>query len=70
MPEVVDVENKQLNVLEIIFIHHVNEHIEDDTLCRPDIDPTWSYGHHVINDFINDNDEQLSPQSGPSNDEW
>ncbi|KAA0065420.1 gamma-aminobutyrate transaminase POP2 [Cucumis melo var. makuwa] len=33
VPEVDDVENGQLNVLEIVVGHGVDEHIEDDTLC-------------------------------------
>ena len=39
VPEVDDVENEQLNVLEIVVSHRVDEYIEDDTLCGPDIDP-------------------------------
>ncbi|KAA0033531.1 zinc finger protein ZPR1-like protein [Cucumis melo var. makuwa] len=34
MSKVEDVENKQLNVLEIVISHRVDEHIEDDTLCN------------------------------------
>ncbi|KAA0035855.1 gamma-aminobutyrate transaminase POP2 [Cucumis melo var. makuwa] len=33
MPEVDDVENEHLNVLEIVVSHRVDEHIEDETLC-------------------------------------
>ena len=33
-----DVEDQQLNVLEIVVGHCVDEHIEDDTLCRLDVD--------------------------------
>ena len=29
-----------MNVPEIVVGHHVADHIEDDTLCRVDIDPT------------------------------
>ncbi|KAA0025919.1 hypothetical protein E6C27_scaffold34G002170 [Cucumis melo var. makuwa] len=57
-----DVENEQLNVLEIIFGHRVDEHIEDDTLCKPDVDPIVVERlivHHVAGDFIDDDDEQL-----------
>ena len=42
----------------------MNEHIEDDTLCRLDVDLTIVERlvvHHVVDDFINDDDEQLSP---------
>ncbi|KAA0035765.1 uncharacterized protein E6C27_scaffold403G00400 [Cucumis melo var. makuwa] len=40
VPEVNDVENEQLNVLKIVVEHRVGEYIEDDTLCRPNVDPT------------------------------
>ena len=65
-------ENQQLNALEIVVGHRVNEHIEDDTLCRPDVDPTVverPIVHHVVDDFIDDDDAQLSPQSGSSDNE-
>ncbi|KAA0050470.1 cyclic nucleotide-gated ion channel 1-like isoform X3 [Cucumis melo var. makuwa] len=57
MPEVDDVENEKLNVLEMVFSHQVDEHIEDDTLCKLDVDLTVverSVVHHVADDFIND----------------
>ncbi|KAA0041650.1 uncharacterized protein E5676_scaffold234G00900 [Cucumis melo var. makuwa] len=72
MPEVDDIENEQLNVLEIIVGHRVDEHMEDDTLYRIDVDPTIverSVVRHVTNDFIDDGDEQLSHESGTSNNE-
>ncbi|TYK26955.1 uncharacterized protein E5676_scaffold322G00150 [Cucumis melo var. makuwa] len=50
----------------------MNEHIEDDTLCRIDVDPTIverSIVRHVANDIIDDGDEQLSHQSGTCDDE-
>ncbi|KAA0056605.1 cytochrome P450 CYP82D47-like [Cucumis melo var. makuwa] len=50
-----DIENDQLNVLEIVVSHRVNEHIEDNTLCRPDVDPTVierPVVRHITNDFI------------------
>ena len=50
----------------------MDEHIKDDTLCRIDVDPTIveiSIVHHVADDFIDDGDEQLSHQSGTSDDE-
>ncbi|KAA0055173.1 hypothetical protein E6C27_scaffold2359G00020 [Cucumis melo var. makuwa] len=62
VPEVDDVENEQLNVLEIIAGHQVDEHIEDDNHGKIDI----SIVHHVIDDFIDDGDEQLSHRSGKS----
>ncbi|KAA0046599.1 uncharacterized protein E6C27_scaffold114G001400 [Cucumis melo var. makuwa] len=34
------VENEQLNVLEIVVDQRVDEHVEDNTLCRLDINPT------------------------------
>ena len=57
MFEVEDVENGQLNVLEIIMRHYVDEHIEDETLCRPNVDPIVVKRlivRHIIDDFIND----------------
>ncbi|KAA0035848.1 CACTA en-spm transposon protein [Cucumis melo var. makuwa] len=69
VPEVDDVENEQLNVLEIIVGHRVDDHIEDDTLCTIDVDPTIVERlivRHVANDFIDVGDEQLSHQSGTS----
>ncbi|TYK29257.1 pentatricopeptide repeat-containing protein [Cucumis melo var. makuwa] len=63
--EVDDVEDQQLNVPEIIVGHHVVDHVEDDTLCRVDVDPTVverSIVHHVIDNFTNNDDEQLSIQ--------
>ncbi|KAA0025497.1 transposon protein, putative, CACTA, En/Spm sub-class [Cucumis melo var. makuwa] len=61
-PEVDNVENGQLNILEVIVSHQVDEHIEDDTLCKPDNDPTVverPIVRHVVDDFIDDGDEQL-----------
>ena len=58
-----DVENGQLNVLEIVVGHGVDEHIEDDTLCRTDVDPIIIERlivRYVANDFIDDGDEELS----------
>ncbi|KAA0038886.1 gamma-aminobutyrate transaminase POP2 [Cucumis melo var. makuwa] len=60
------IENEQLNVLEIIVGHQVDEHIEDDTLYKTDIDPTIverPIMRHVIDDFIDDGDKQLSHQA-------
>ena len=62
MPEVDDVENEHLNVLEIVVSHRVDNHIEDDTLCRTSVDPTIverSVVRHVTDDFIDDVDEHL-----------
>ena len=62
MLEVQDVENERLNVLEIVVGHCVGEHIEDDILCIPDVDLAVvkrSAVHHDIDDFIDDDDEQL-----------
>ncbi|TYK16299.1 gamma-aminobutyrate transaminase POP2 [Cucumis melo var. makuwa] len=69
MPEVDDVENEDLNVLEIVVSHRVDEHIEDDTLCRTDVDPTIverPIVRHVTDDFIDNVDEHLSHASGTS----
>ena len=69
MPEVDDAENEQLKVLEIVVDHRMDEPIEDDTICRTNIDPTIverSVVCHVADDFIDDGDEQLSHQSGTS----
>ncbi|TYK11871.1 hypothetical protein E5676_scaffold177G00210 [Cucumis melo var. makuwa] len=63
MPEGEDIENEQFNVLEIDVEHRVDEHIEDDTLCRVEVDPIVverSDVHHVAGNFIDDDDEQLS----------
>ena len=72
VPKVEDVENEQPNVLEVIVGHHVDEHIEDNTLCRPDIDSAVvgrTVVRHVVNDFIDDDDKQLSQKSGSSEEE-
>ena len=72
VPEVNDVENLQLNVLEIIVSHQVDEHIEDDTLCRTDVDPTIVERLivcYVADDFMDNGVEQLSHQSGTNDDE-
>ncbi|KAA0067474.1 uncharacterized protein E6C27_scaffold40G001560 [Cucumis melo var. makuwa] len=67
-----DVENEELNVLEIIVSHRMDEHIEDNTLCRTDFDLTIverSIVRHITNDFIDDVDEHLSHASGISDDD-
>ncbi|KAA0037672.1 uncharacterized protein E5676_scaffold311G00590 [Cucumis melo var. makuwa] len=64
--EVEDVENEYINILEVVVSHQVDDHIEDDTLCRIDVDPTIverSIVRHVINDFIDNVDEHLSHAS-------
>ena len=66
-----DVEDRQLNVLEVVR-HCVSDHIEDDTLCICDIDPTIVESPivcHVVDDFINNDDEKLSIQSRSSDGE-
>ena len=78
------VENEHLKVLEIIFSHPVDEHIEDKSLIRIDVDPTIversivchvnndfidDVDEHVTDDFINDVDEHLSLQNGISDNE-
>ncbi|TYK05686.1 uncharacterized protein E5676_scaffold98G001620 [Cucumis melo var. makuwa] len=66
VPEVEDVENEHINVVEIIVSHRVDDYIEDDTLCRTDVDPTIIERLvvcHVTNDFIDDVDEHLSHAS-------
>ena len=66
VPKVDDIENELFNVLEIIVSHRVDEHIEDDTLCRIDVYPTIVKRlivHHVTDDFIDDMDEHLSHAS-------
>ena len=55
-----DVEDQQLNVLKIVFGHRIVDHVEDDTLCRVDVDPIVvkrSIVHYVIYDFINSDDK-------------
>ena len=71
--EVEDVENEQLNVLKIVVVgHRVDRHIKDNTLCRTDVDSTIverPVMHHVVENFIDDEDQQLSHQSESSDDE-
>lgn len=66
--KVKDVEDQQLNILKIVVRHHVDDNIEDNTMCRRNVDPTIAIMErlivrHVVDDFINDDDEQLSIQS-------
>ncbi|KAA0060253.1 uncharacterized protein E5676_scaffold639G00130 [Cucumis melo var. makuwa] len=66
MPEAEDIENEQINIVEIVVGNRVDDHIEDDTLCRTDVDPTIverSVVRHVTDDFIDDVDEHLSHAS-------
>ncbi|TYK01245.1 uncharacterized protein E5676_scaffold49G00310 [Cucumis melo var. makuwa] len=52
--------------------HRVDEHIEDNTLYRFDVDPTVverPIVRHVADDFIHDGDEQLLHQSESSDNE-
>ncbi|TYK01403.1 uncharacterized protein E5676_scaffold29G00990 [Cucumis melo var. makuwa] len=66
MPEVEDVQNDHINVLESVVSHQVDDHIEDDTLCRTDVDPIIverPIVRHVTYDFIDDVDEHLSHAS-------
>ena len=62
VPEVEDIENDQLNVIEIVIEHRVNKHvIEDDTLCRTEVDPIIVERPnvcHVVEHFINDEDDK------------
>ena len=57
-----DIENEQLNVLKIVVEHRVDEHvIEDDTLCRTEVDLTIverPNNPHVAKNFINDEDDK------------
>ena len=74
MPEVEDVDNDRLNVLEIAIGYRVDEHVlEDDTLCRIEVDPTIVERpnvRHVADNFINDeNDGQSSSHQNGSNDD-
>ncbi|KAA0033049.1 uncharacterized protein E5676_scaffold121G00700 [Cucumis melo var. makuwa] len=67
-----DVENEHLNILEIVVSHRVDEHIEDVTLCRTNVDPTIIERPvvlHVTNDFIDDVDGHLSHANGTSDDD-
>ena len=50
----------------------MDEHIEEDTLCRTDVDATIIERlvmRHVVNDFMDNEDEQLSHQNGTSDNE-
>ena len=64
VPEVEDIKNDQLNVIKIIIKQRVDEHvIEDDTLCRTEVDPTIVERPnvcHVLENFINDEDDKQS----------
>ncbi|KAA0057468.1 acidic leucine-rich nuclear phosphoprotein 32 family member A-like [Cucumis melo var. makuwa] len=66
VPEVEDVQNDHINILKVVVSHQVDDHIEDDTLCRNDVDPTIverPVVRHVTDDFIDDVDEHLSHAS-------
>ena len=66
VPEVEDVQNDHINIVEVVVSHQVDDHIEDDTLCRNDVDPTIverPVVRHVTDDFIDDVDEYLSHAS-------
>ncbi|KAA0066195.1 uncharacterized protein E5676_scaffold75441G00110 [Cucumis melo var. makuwa] len=66
VPEVEDIQNDHINILEVVVSHQVDDHIEDDTLCRNDVDPTIVERlivRHVTDDFIDDVDEHLSNES-------
>ncbi|TYK11066.1 uncharacterized protein E5676_scaffold73G00520 [Cucumis melo var. makuwa] len=61
--EVEDVQNDHINILKVVVSHQVDDHIEDDTLCRNGVDPTIierPVMRHVTDDFIDDVDEHLS----------
>ncbi|TYK19759.1 GDSL esterase/lipase [Cucumis melo var. makuwa] len=63
LPEVDDVENEHINILEVVVSHQRDDHIEDDIPCRIDVDPTIverSVMRHLTDDFIDDVDEHLS----------
>ncbi|TYK09802.1 uncharacterized protein E5676_scaffold127G00990 [Cucumis melo var. makuwa] len=64
--EVDDVENEYLNVLKIIVSHREDEHIEDATLYRIDVDPIIverPVVHYITDDFIDDVGEHLAHAS-------
>ncbi|KAA0062362.1 CACTA en-spm transposon protein [Cucumis melo var. makuwa] len=68
VPEVEDVENEHINILEVVLSHQVDGHIEDDTLCRINIGPTIverPVVRHVTDDFIDDVDERIMSSSYP-----
>ncbi|KAA0048171.1 CACTA en-spm transposon protein [Cucumis melo var. makuwa] len=69
VPEVDDLKDQQLNVPKIIVGHRVTGQVEDDTLCRVDVDPIVVEKlivHHVVDEFINNDNEQFSVQSRSS----
>ena len=56
----------------VVVRHRVDDHIEYNTLCRLDVDPIVVERlivHHVVDNFINDDDEQLFVQSESSDGE-
>ena len=57
--------------VEIVVSHRVDDHIEDDTLCKSNVDLTIverPIVRHVTGEFIDDVDEYLSHASGTSDD--
>lgn len=73
MLEVEDIKHDQHNVLKIVVGPCGRHIIKDNGLCRTEVDPIVVERpnvHHIIDKFIDDDDEQSSPhQSGLSDDE-
>ena len=64
VPKVDDVVDQQRNVSKIVVDHRIADHIEDITMCRVHVNPTVverPIVHHATDDFIDDDDAQLSP---------
>ena len=56
----------------VMSLYVVADHIEDDTLCRVDVNLTMverQIVRHVVDDLINNDDEKLFVQCGSNNDE-
>ncbi|KAA0053293.1 CACTA en-spm transposon protein [Cucumis melo var. makuwa] len=69
VPEVKNVQNDHINILEVVVSHQVDDHIKDDTLCRNDVDPTIVERPvvcHVTDDFIDDFEDDLDNIAGGS----
>ncbi|KAA0066295.1 uncharacterized protein E5676_scaffold602G001710 [Cucumis melo var. makuwa] len=66
VPEVEDVQNDHINILEVVVSHQMDDYIEDNTLRKNDVDHTIierPIVRHITDDFIDNLDEHLSHAS-------
>ncbi|KAA0049610.1 CACTA en-spm transposon protein [Cucumis melo var. makuwa] len=71
VPKVDYIENEQRNVLPIVVGHRVDENIEDDTMCRTDVDPTIverPVVRHVNNEAMRMNNCHIKAEQVTTND--